>query len=37
MSIPHLPKTIIRSREDIKQGRVTSQDALIKELHLFGN
>jgi hypothetical protein len=34
---PDLAEDIIRSREDIKQGRVTSQDALIKEFRLFGN
>jgi hypothetical protein len=34
---PALAEDIIRSREDIKQGRVTSQDALIKEFRLFGN
>ena len=34
---PALAEDLIRSREDIKQGRVTSQDALIKELRLFGN
>ena len=34
---PILAEDIIRSREDIKQGRLTSQDDLIKELHLFGN
>jgi len=34
---PDLAEDLIRSREDIKQGRLTSQDALIKELRLFGN
>jgi hypothetical protein len=34
---PDLAEDIIRSREDIKQGRLTSQSDLIKELHLFGN
>ena len=34
---PALAEDIIRSREDIKQGRVTSQNDLAKELHLFGN
>jgi hypothetical protein len=34
---PALAEDIIRSREDIKNDRLTSQDALIKELHLFGN
>ena len=34
---PALAEDIVRSREDIKQGRVTSQDALITELRLFGN
>jgi hypothetical protein len=28
---------LIRSREDIRHGRVTSQEDLIHELHLFGN
>ena len=32
---PDLAEDLIRSREDIKQGRVTSQDDLAKELHLF--
>ncbi len=32
---PALAEDLIRSREDIKQGRVTSQDDLAKELHLF--
>jgi len=34
---PGLAEDLVRSREDIKQGRVTSQDALITELRLFGN
>ncbi len=34
---PAIAEDIIRSREDIKQGRVTSQDHLIRELHLFGH
>ncbi len=34
---PTMEEDIIRSREDIKHDRLTSQDALIKELHLFGN
>ncbi len=34
---PALAEDIIRSREDIKHDRLTSQDALIKELHLFGH
>jgi hypothetical protein len=34
---PAIAEDIIRSREDIKQGRVTSQDDLIRELHLFGH
>jgi hypothetical protein len=34
---PALAEDIIRSREDIKHDRVTSQSDLIKELHLFGN
>jgi hypothetical protein len=34
---PAIAEDIIRSREDIKQGRVTSQENLIRELHLFGN
>ncbi len=32
-----LAEDLIRAREDIKQGRLTSQNDLIKELHLFGN
>jgi hypothetical protein len=34
---PIMEEDLIRSREDIKQGRVTSQEDLIRELHLFGN
>jgi len=34
---PALAEDIIRSREDTKHDRLTSQGALIKELHLFGN
>jgi len=34
---PAIAEDIIRSREDIKQGRLTSQDDIIRELHLFGN
>ena len=34
---PAIAEDIIRSREDIKQGRLTSQEDLIRELHLFGN
>jgi hypothetical protein len=34
---PALAEDIIRSREDIKHDRLTSQGDLIKELHLFGN
>ncbi len=34
---PATDEDIIRSREDIKHGRLTSQEAVIKELHLFGN
>jgi hypothetical protein len=34
---PTIAEDIIRSREDIKQGRLTSQEDLIRELHLFGN
>jgi hypothetical protein len=34
---PAIAEDIIRSREDIKQGRVTSQEEVIRELHLFGN
>ena len=33
---PAIAEDIIRSREDIKQGRLTSQDDLIRELRLFG-
>ena len=32
---PATDEDIIRSREDIKQGRLTSQEDLIRELHLF--
>jgi|HubBroStandDraft_4_1064222.scaffolds.fasta_scaffold3512142_1 hypothetical protein len=32
-----MAEDIIRSREDIKQGRLTPQEDLIRELHLFGN
>jgi hypothetical protein len=32
-----LAEDLIRAREDIKQGRLTLQNDLIKELHLFGN
>jgi hypothetical protein len=31
---PLLAEDILRSREDIKQGRVTSHEDLIEELHL---
>jgi|GEM_PF-5066236 hypothetical protein len=34
---PAIAEDIIRSREDIKQGRLTSQDDLIRDLHLFGH
>ncbi len=34
---PAIAEDIIRSREDIKQGRLTSQEDLIRELHLFGH
>ena len=34
---PVLAEDLIRSREDVKQRRLTSQNDLIKELHLFGN
>jgi hypothetical protein len=34
---PILAEDIIRSREDIKHNRITSQGDLTKELHLFGN
>jgi hypothetical protein len=34
---PVLAEDIIRSREDIKHDRLTSQGDLIKELHLFEN
>jgi hypothetical protein len=34
---PVLAEDIIRSREDIKHHRITSQSDLIKEMHLFGN
>jgi hypothetical protein len=34
---PILAEDIIRSRDDIKHNRLTSQDALIKELRLFGH
>jgi hypothetical protein len=34
---PVLAEDIIRSREDIKHNRITSQGDLIKEQHLFGN
>lgn len=34
---PVLAEDIIRSREDIKHGRLTSQNDLIKELRLFRN
>lgn len=34
---PVLAEDILRSREDIKHNRITSQEDIIKELHLFGN
>jgi hypothetical protein len=34
---PATAEDIIRSRDDIKQGRITSQEDLVRELHLFGN
>jgi hypothetical protein len=34
---PAIVEDIIRSLEDIKHDRLTSQDGLVKELHLFGH